>query len=320
MISILRSNQPIAWGLVFVVLFVIGGAGWAAGSWAWEALLPHAATGVAVAAIVHLLYTRGGFVERADSAASIFTAWFWMAPGMALPADGMSWKTALGLLVMLWAWRPILKIQRQASTAHLAFSAGALTGLAWLLEPALWGAFVGLLLSQLLTRSFQFREVALLLIGLAWPLAMAWTWDWLLANLHLGLWPNLPHLAPSSADLPWAVLGVAAVWLVWGLVEAVRTQSGQGLSTQIVRRNALLMGWTAWGGAVAWDVWTGTGGLSAATWGALAITAGFSGGLMVPEPGRPFDGQKRRRQVVMAAIWVVAGGFWGAVWLSQIAA
>lgn len=284
------------------------------------AILAHGATGVALAALVHLLYTRGGFVERADSAASIFTAWFWMAAGVVMPEDGTPWRTVLGLLVMLWAWRPILKIQRQASTAHLAFSAGALIGLAWLLEPALWGAAIGLLLSQLLTRSFQFREVALMLIGLAWPLAMAWTWNWLLAGKGIIFWPNLPHLNPPSADLPWAVLAVAAVWLVWGIIEAIRTQGGQGLSTQIVRRNALLMGWTALGGALGWDAATGGGGLSAATWGALAITAGFSGGLMVPQPGRPFDGMKRQRQVLMAAIVVVAVGFVGVVWQGQIAA
>lgn len=318
--SILRSNQPIAWGLVFVVLSAIGGAGWLVTGWPLKAALAHGAAGVAMAALVHLLYTRGGFVERTDSAASIFTAWFWMAAGAAMPEQETPWRTILGLLVMLWAWWPILKIQRQPSTARLAFSAGALIGLAWLLEPALWGAAIGLLLSQLLTRSLQFREVTLLLIGLAWPLTMAWTWDWLLASRGFPFWPNLPHLSPPSPHLPWAVLAVAAVWLVWGIVEAIRTQSGQGLSTQIVRRNALLMGWTALGGALLWDASAGGGVLSAATWGALAITAGFSGGLMVPEPGRPYDGMKRRRQVVMATMVAVAMGFVGVVWLGQIAA
>lgn len=295
----------------------------------WVAVVRHGAAGILVAALVHFLYTRAGFVERADSAASVFLAWVWMVGQLVFVAPetaAEAWQSDIGALVMLWAWWPALRIQRQPSTAHLGFVAGALTGLACLLAPGLWGAMVGLVLVQILTRSFQFRELALLVIGWVWPVAMAWVWGWLLADGPSAFVEPNPFLPSFPGDFAWKAPGISwgagvfgGVWMVWGLAAMLRRQSGHGLTTQITRRNVFLLLWTTMAGSVCWDGLMGAGGLSATTWATFAVSAGFSGSLMVPDAGRPFDGMKRRRQATMLAVVGLAMGLAVGVWLSQIA-
>lgn len=303
MISILRSNQPIATGLAFFILLAGGGLRIALGDSPWQDAAAHLGWGSGAVALVHFLYTRKGFVERYDAAAAIWTAWFWAAsPQMIGVAD---WRVGLGLLVLLASWRPILEMQRQASASHLGFVAGALTGVAALLAPSMWAAWPAALVAVLATRSFRFREFALLAIGFVWPVLLAAGVDFLWADVtgdRAGLLPvELPHLRLNFNGLPAGFWLTVGGWLPWGLFAWGQTQSALGLSTRIVRRNAWTVTLLPAVGALLWH-----SGPSAASAGLLAVAGGWAGALITPELGRAHDGRARRRAILSVAMWAVA--------------
>lgn len=303
MISILRSNQPIATGLAFFILLVGGGLRIALGDSSWEDAAAHIGLGSGAVALIHFLYTRKGFVERYDAAAAIWTAWFWAAsPEWIGVAE---WRDGLGLLVLLASWRPIFEIQRQASASHLGFVAGALTGLATLLSPSLWAAWPAALVAVFATRSFRFREFALLVIGFAWPVILAAGAEFLWADVtgeRAGLLPaEIPRLGLNIKGLLAGFWLTVGLWLPWGLFAWGQTQSSLGLSTRIIRRNAWTVTLLPAIGALLWQ-----SGPSAVSAGLIAVAGGWAGALITPELGRAHDERARRRAILSVAMWVVA--------------
>lgn len=288
--------------------------------WGWDPaiLQKHVFWGLITLFFVHFLYTKGGFVERADSAVAIFAAWFWMA-GCSFHST-LSGTSGLGLLLALGAWRPILQIQRQPSTGHLGFVAGALMGLSCWLEPGLWGGVVGMLLSHFITRSFQAREIALVFMGLLWPWVMLSAWIWILSDIEgLAFVPHLPALPVNfelgPLEVPvWGFL-VLGVWLLWGVWTMVGMQSRLGVTTQIIRRNTFILSWTSAGGSLLMDAWNPEiSGLSPLSWGLLAIGSSWVAGVLVPQPGRAFDELGQKRQWTLAAIGFFCLAYALAVW------
>lgn len=275
----------------------------ALGDGRWEDAAAHTGWGTGAVAIVHFLYTRKGFVERYDAAAAIWTAWFWAASPEMLGLE--AWRDGLGLLVLLASWRPILEMQRQASASHLGFVAGALTGLATLLAPALWAAWLAALVAVLATRSFRFREFAMLVIGFAWPVVLAAAADFLwvdVAGTRAGLLPaELPQLGLIVNGLSVGFGVTVGLWLPWGLFAWGQTQSSLGLSTRIVRRNAWTVTLLPAFGALLWQ-----SGPSAVSAGLIAVAGGWAGALITPELGRAHDGRARRRAILSVAMWIVA--------------
>lgn len=303
MISILRSNQPIATSLSFFILLAGGVLRLALGDGLWEDTAAHIGWGAGAVALVHFLYTRKGFVERYDAAAAVWTAWFWAASPemMGLAA----WRDGVGLLVLVASWRPIFEMQRQASASNLGFVAGALTGLATLLAPALWAAWPAALVAVLATRSFRFREFALLVIGFAWPVVLAVVADFLWVDVtgeRAGILPaELPQLGLNVKGLLTGFWVTVGLWLPWGLIAWGQTQSSLGLSTRIVRRNAWFVTLLPAFGALLWQ-----SGPSAVSAGLVAVAGGWAGALITPELGRAHDGRARRRAILSVAMWVVA--------------
>lgn len=288
--------------------------------WGWDAaiLQKHIFWGLMTQFCVHFLYTKGGFVDRADSTVAIFAAWFWMT-GCSFHST-LSWTSGAGLLLALGAWRPILQIQRQPSTGHLGFVAGALMGLSCWLEPGLWGGMVGMLLSHFITRSFQAREIALIFVGLLWPWVMLSAWIWILSDMAgMAVVPHFPKL-PVNFELgplqfPFWGFVVLGIWLLWGIWSLAGMQARLGLTTLSIRRNTLILSWTSAFGSLLMDAWNpNIMGLSPLSWGLLAIGSSWVAGVVVPETGRAFDGLNQRRQRTLALIVFFCLAYGLAVW------
>lgn len=275
----------------------------ALGDSSWEDAAAHVGWGSGAVALVHFLYTRKGFVERYDAAAAIWTAWFWAGSPEMIGQAG--WRDGLGFLILLASWRPILEVQRQASASHLGFVAGALTGLATLLAPSLWTAWLAAFVAVLATRSFRFREFALLVMGFAWPVILAAGADFLWADVtgeRAGLLPaDFPRLGLNVKGLLVGFWVMVGLWLPWGLFAWGQTQSSLGLSTRIVRRNVWIVTLLPAVGALLWH-----SGPSAVSAGLIAVAGGWAGALITPELGRAHDGRARRRAILSVAMWAVA--------------
>lgn len=148
--------------------------------------------------------------------------------------DVRSWAAGLLMLGSMW-WA--LGMHRQPRVSHLTFRAGALAGLAWVLEPSTFGLVLALIAVLAKSRTPLLREWAMLLLGLAWLPALA-------ATLHL---LGLP--LPVAATAAWTTPSTA--WLYWTMLVGLLTLAGwlalvgdsqsAGIRRKASRTNATLM-------------------------------------------------------------------------------
>lgn len=210
MLTLLRSNQPIAWLVVPVTALALVGVAWMRGDSAWV----WGIGALAVSGAAHLIYRSFDNVDQAEPHLSwllvglLFIARSF-APEPTLEEDIRSW---ISLLIGLWSIWWILGVHRQPRVSALTFRAGALAGLAWVVEPAMIGLVVGIIIVQAKSRTPLFREWALLLLGLAWLPGLATVLTWTGRDL------------PAAAHLPWTAL--PPLHLSWSLLAGLLVLAG----------------------------------------------------------------------------------------------
>ena len=245
MISILRSNQPIAWFIVPVTAMA-----WiAAALWFTERdvvdVVIHATGAFITSAIAHHIYVQRDFVERGDPAIS----WISVSFLLLLPEVQSVWQAVQSwgaLLLMMASLDHAMRIHRQTSTSSINFRAGTLAAFCVILEPLNAGILLALILVQLAARAISFREWAMLLAGTVWAAMIAL---WVESYTPLSI---TQFLTIQNAESGWETSGafriagwLGMVWVTaWGFALGVRGNSSIGLRSKSTRLH-LLISWAA---------------------------------------------------------------------------
>lgn len=300
MISILRSNQPIAWALI--PLTILGGLAvhWWAGTLDGTSATIHGLGLTAVAFFAHRIYVNRHFVDRGDSAlAWLIAVWSiaWLTP--------VTWTEGLSLwgslLLACASLSMALTMHRQSSTSGIQFRSGALAALAIGLNPANWGLFMGLVVMQIYLRPGIFREWAMLVIGAAWGGAIAFGLHRIAPSTFGMESTAATRVFEASNGLHW----MALAWAAAGVVVLLRRQSSLNLRSQNARLSVLTMTWCmAAGGAVAMipESSPAIAGLPLSpTWG---LAMGFTCSGLVPERERS---RRVQRPWHDAVYWALVG-------------
>lgn len=221
--------------MVPVTALALVGVAWMRGDSAWV----WGIGALAVSGAAHLIYRSFDNVDQAEPHLSwllvglLFIARSF-APEPTLEEDIRSW---ISLLIGLWSIWWILGVHRQPRVSALTFRAGALAGLAWVVEPAMIGLVVGIIIVQAKSRTPLFREWALLLLGLAWLPGLAtvitWTGRDLPAAAHLP-WTALPPL-----HLSWSLL--AGLLVLAGWLALLSDSLNAGIRRKATRTNLTLL-------------------------------------------------------------------------------
>lgn len=241
MISILRSNQPIAWMIVpaTAVAWLVATIWLENTSWITAAI--HAIGSVLAAGISHRIYVRHAFVERGDPALAWLTI-AWLLIFMPNESHAVAIKSWTAILLLQYAIDQVLQVHRQHSTSGIQFRSGTLASLSFFLEPMHIGVIIGMVVIQIIARPFAFREWAMLFIGLIWgAIIVRWigyffpallenhsetTLQWLSHSEHL--------LSPEFAH--WGLLGLC----LWGILLLARENSRLSLRSKTTRMHLLI--------------------------------------------------------------------------------
>lgn len=239
MISILRSNQPIAWSIVpATILLGIAWHIWYGDSSAL-ALTVYGIGALMLAAYAHRLYVQRNFVERGDPAlAWSVVAWCVALVPVATPSEGV--QTWISLLLISGTLDQTLRIHRQPSTSSIQFRAAILAGLAIGMQPLNAGILLGLVLVQIRSRPAVFREWAMLVIGLAHGL--------LIAELCWRLLSGSQAIPIAASPASNGVLSLSSLWSIlamiiagaFGLFMLLRENPRLTLKTKNTRYHAIL--------------------------------------------------------------------------------
>ena len=298
MISILRSNQPIAWATVPATIAC--GIAVQVGVGTLDGLSAglHGVGLTALAYAGHQLYVNRHFVERGDSALAWLVS-FWCIATLR-PIDWVEgirlWS---GLLLSCWSLATALTMHRQSSTSGIQFRSGTLAGLAAACCPSTWGLLLGLIVMQLNLRPGIGREWSMLFIGWLWGAGVA-------AGLgHFAF--GIPWSQPAVFDafdvhngLHWAALA----WALGGALALLRQQSSLNLRAQNARFSVLVVTWLIAAGAMV--NWTGSDVTAEplALTPALGLALAFSTVCLVPKRERNRSGN---RTWVDAVFWALVG-------------
>lgn len=218
-----------------MTVLALMGLAWSRGDAPWIWGLGALATALAA----HGVYRSHDYVNQADPRlAWLVVMLLFVVRGFegeaTVEADVRSWVALLIGLGSMW-W--ILGVHRQPRVSALAFRAGALAGLAWVVEPAMIGLVLGLLLVQAKSRTPAFREWALLLLGLAWLPGLATVLTW--TGLELPTSVRLPWPPFSSLHLSWSLLAGALVLAGWGALFS--DSRNAGIRRKATRTNLTLL-------------------------------------------------------------------------------
>jgi len=250
LISILRSNQPIAWFIVPLTLFAgLLARGWVLES-TWESLSIQGGGLIFVAMLCHHIYVKGHFVERGDPA----LGWCVIAWGLIFLEVTGPWMDQLlfwlSLLIACASLSLTLRMHRQPTTSAIQFRAGALAAVAIYLNPELWGIAVGLILIQINTRPAIFREWMMLTIGAVWG--------------GLGAFFVAALLNPTSGPTAFVhpsvlgdvfLFGGTVAWGAFGFIVLMKEQSNKNLRMQNARINSVLFtGSLVAGSCISWGL------------------------------------------------------------------
>jgi len=181
------------------------------------------------------MYVNRNFVERGDPAlAWSITVWgiLFMNESAEISEAIRSWGS---ILLIFGSLALSLSMHRQHSTSGIQFRAGALVGIAIILEPQHWGALPGLMIVQAVVRPFILREWLMLIIGTAWS-GVA-TYAIIESFMAEADWTPLTY----ETWIHWkTLLWPAAITAFTGLIFLLREQNQQVLRTQNTRLNTLL--------------------------------------------------------------------------------
>jgi len=181
------------------------------------------------------MYVNRNFVERGDPAlAWSITVWgiLFMNESAEISEAIRSWGS---ILLIFGSLALSLSMHRQHSTSGIQFRAGALVGIAIILEPQHWGALPGLMIVQAVVRPFILREWLMLIIGTAWS-GVA-TYAIIESFMSEADWTPLNY----QTWIHWkTLLWPAAITAITGLIFLLREQNQQVLRTQNTRLNTLL--------------------------------------------------------------------------------
>ena len=240
MISILRSNQPIAWSIVPGTIFL--GILWHI--WFSQtsalSLVIYGIGLLSLAGYSHHLYVQRNFVERGDAAlAWSVVAWMIALIPVGSPSEGA--QMWCSLLLICASLDHTLRMHRQPSTSSIQFRAGLASGLAVGIQPLNLGVLIGLILVQIRARPFLFREWILLVFGLVHGYLVAefiWSFD-LISNTFV------PSSASVSTDLMttgnhWSVIAMGCPAIL-GLFMLIRENPRLILKTRNARYNAIIV-------------------------------------------------------------------------------
>ena len=298
MLTLLRSNQPIAWLVVPITLIVLlGGAihwggwtAWQAGMWGMQALV--------IAGLGHLLYRSFEYSERADPALS------WLLTGLLFACEAMAptevrgadWRSWASLASGLWSMWWMQGVFRQARVSGLTFRAGALAGIAWWLEPSSLGVVIGAAVVLAKTRTFLLREWLLFLLGAAWipATAQVLSWNgWDLPAIGHRLWNR-----PTAEVLTWSTAAAGLTVAGW----AVATLATRSAS---IRRKASRLNLPILTVIPAtWSILTDPS--NPLGWRLAAVAIAFSWVWLVPTADR----KARFERWVRVGLWACTLGIW----------
>ena len=300
MISILRSNQPIAWALIPLTIF--GGliAHWWAGTLDGTSAAIHGLGLTGVALYAHRIYVNRHFVDRGDSAlAWLIVLWSvaWLTP-TTWTAGCRLWGS---LLLACSSLSMALAVHRQSSTSGIQFRSGALAALAIGLNPSNWGLILGLVAMQINLRPGIFREWAMLIIGAGWGGTIA---IGVLNAVPFALGSEPAAAAPAfqtGNGLHWMILA----WATAGGMVLLRKQSSLNLRSQNARMSVLTATWcTALGGALWMNAENGLDLIALPLTPTLGLAMGFTCIGLVPERERS---RRLQRPWHDAVYWALVG-------------
>lgn len=191
MLTLLRSNQPVATAIVPLTVLVLAALEYLVprateplpGLWAWMPASLHwqGATWlhyvlIAVNALyINALMNRHELSERNHNLTGWFFAFLYSIQPVATPLD----PALVGGVFLLAGLNEMLRVYRQNEVSHYYFNAGFLMGLAAVLAQAYAIAVVVLIASVFYTRAVNWREVALPVVGFVLPSVLFATVLWL---------------------------------------------------------------------------------------------------------------------------------------------
>ena len=248
MVSILRSNQPIAWLIVpATVLFWLLLTKWGTDT-AFSCLIIQAIGSILIAGMAHRIYVRYGFVERGDPA----LAWLAMVTLLILMPQETLWpaiRSWISLLLLLGAIDQILQVHRQTSTSGLQFRSGALASLSALLEPLHFGFVLAMLIVLSISRPFIFREWSMMVIGFIWGIGILMAVHTLGSDWGISVLETTEKLSTQTIGSRLFSPHATRLWLIllsiWGGIILLREKTKISLRAHTTRTHLLVLFWVS---------------------------------------------------------------------------
>jgi|GEM_PF-1162209 hypothetical protein len=296
MLSILNSNQPVAWAFVPLsgLALFLGMCGLnLVELHSWTALLA-----ICVSAwLLHQMHLESGMRTRPGS----IPGWVWVlvaTPALGMMADATWWVFPC----FFQGLRKVLTL-REGERRPVTFMFIAMWWCAGvLLEASAWPLLPAFMVAMLLVRRPGEEEILALLLGLAAPWLLTGTIVWLTEGALRPFWAWRPELAPGVLLVTlWLAVPTAVGWMA--RQRSLRTATAQQRFSRQLTQWAGLLGVLFLLLTEAWD-WSMTeahfnGG--AAFPGALAFLAAWSWPWLMP-PG------KRWTKVAVYAFAVMSAG------------
>lgn len=303
MLTLLRSNQPIAWAIVPLSILAMAGTAIACGKWTWEVASTWSLGTLVVAALAHRLYRSFEYTAYANPALSWLLSGMLFVAKIGQPFDGFwsevrGWFALWAMLLGCW-W--MLGVHRQPRTSHLTFRAGTMAGLCWVLDPIGIGSFVASAIVLTKSRTFLFREWAMFLIGASWlplsALSLSWSGRLLFSE------SSTVQMWPMPVFQSW--LYVAGVLAMFGWAVLLRKTQFEGTRCKAARMNLTLLTVIP----AAWACWSTPNGMLTPLLCALAVS--FAWVWLIPNES---NGRRNPWSWSNGLAWgALATWFWGIV-------
>lgn len=310
MLTLLRSNQPVATAIIplMVVLFALLGLafpqeavalpelwawlpaslGWAGNQWLHYALI------AANALLINGLMNRHELSERNHN----LTGWYFAVFYSILPVSEPVDPALVGGFFFLAGLNSVMKVYRQNEVAHYYFNGAFLIGVAAVVAQPFAIALALLIASVFYTRAVNWREVVLPVIGFCLPAAifacLLWLFDAPLERIHFGA--TNARLSFGNAGIA-ALLGLLLLGLVGltGMLRSFGSSSNKSKNSKAVLLIFIL-------GAMAMAFFFYDGALPVVRYFAIAV-----GSFLFPWPltGRLSTSGKMYFYATLAALFVL---------------
>ncbi|WP_306640944.1 DUF6427 family protein [Sanyastnella coralliicola] len=221
MLSILRSNQPIA-NLVAPLIALLGiglhvflspvtielneSHAWLPGSLTWHGFpWVNMVFALATAMLLNRCFLR----HELNRSGNVLAAFFFIFPAMVIPHTLPYSPVFPGAIFFVLGVNETLKIYRQNDGAASYFNAGFLFGVATVICGYFASAELMLIVAVLYTRAANWREIMLPIVGFILPFMIFATLLWLLDMPLNSFWFGLTD--PGSADISWTLFVFASL-------------------------------------------------------------------------------------------------------------